>query len=59
MRAETDHLVPDLFLKAYHDRHRKNHHRQSQGDPDHGNTNSGRSNLTIPLLAEMYLFGDK
>ena len=59
MGAETDHLVSDLLLEAYDYRHRKEHHSQSQGYAYHGYTNSRRSNLSAPLLTEMYLSCDE
>ena len=56
MRAETDHLIPDLLLKTNDYSHRKDHDSQSQGYSDHSNTNNRRSSLPVSLFAEIDTF---
>ena len=58
MRAEADDLVAHLFLEAYNDSDRENHHGQPQGNANHGDAHGRRRDFPFSFLAGVDTLGD-
>ena len=54
LRCETDNLVANILFKAHDNRHRHNHHRQTESYSDGGNTDCRTRNILPVLLSTIY-----
>ena len=59
MVAEAHDLIANGVLEAQHHRHGDNHHRQADGNAQHGNANGRPAHRLLAVLASVDALGKK